>query len=77
MTDDKAAELAKTSFKIESDRSKLREKYYKKFAKDISPLVGARWLMVERTINNLMDLQIAAEMPLIQEGWEAPPAQDN
>ena len=32
-----------------------------------------RDLMVERTINNLMDLQIAAEMPLIQEGWEAPP----
>ncbi len=77
MTDEKAAELAKTSFKIESDRSKLREKYYKKVAKEISPLVGARWLMVERTINNLMDLQLAAEMPLIQEGWEAPPAEDN
>lgn len=76
MTDDKAAELAKTSFKIESDRAKLREKYYKKFAKDLSPLVGARWLMIERTINNLMDLQIAAEMPLIQEGWEAPPPEE-
>ena len=77
MTDDKAAELAKTSFKVESDRAKLRQKYYKKFAKEVSPLVGARWLMIERTINNLMDLQIAAEMPLIQEGWEAPPAEDN
>lgn len=76
MTDDKAADLAKTSFKVESSRSKLREKYYKKFAKEISPLVGARWLMLERTINNLMDLQIAAEMPLIQEGWEAPPAEE-
>lgn len=77
MNDEKAAELAKTSFKLESDRSKLRQKYYKKFAKEISPLVGARWLMVERTINNLFDLQLAAEMPLIQEGWEAPPAEDN
>lgn len=77
MNDEKASELAKTSFKLESDRSKLRQKYYKKFAKDISPLVGARWLMVERTINNLFDLQLAAEMPLIQEGWEAPPAEDN
>jgi hypothetical protein len=74
MTEDKAADLAKTSFKVESRRNKLREKYYKKFAKEMSPLVGARWLMLERTINNLMDLQIAAEMPLIQEGWEAPPA---
>ena len=73
MTDDKASELAKESFKVENDRRKLREKYYKKFAKEVSPLVGARWLMVERTINNLMDLQIAAEMPLIQKGWEAPP----
>ena len=77
MNDDKAAELAKTSFKLEGDRAKLRQKYYKKFAKEVSPLVGARWLMVERTINNLMDLQLAAEMPLIQEGWEAPPVEDN
>lgn len=77
MTDDKADELAKTSFQIESDRAKLREKYYKKFAKEISPLVGARWLMIERTINNLMDLQIASEMPLIQQGWEAPPAPED
>ena len=77
MNDEKAGELAKTSFKLESDRAKLRQKYYKKFAKEVSPLVGARWLMVERTINNLMDLQLAAEMPLIQEGWEAPPAEDN
>lgn len=77
MNDEKASELAKTSFELESDRSKLRQKYYKKFAKEISPLVGARWLMVERTINNLFDLQLAAEMPLIQEGWEAPPAEDN
>ena len=73
MTDEKAAELARTSFKVENDRSKLREKYYKKFEKELSPLVAARWLMVERTINTLMDLQISAEMPLIQEGWEAPP----
>ena len=76
MTEDKASDLAKESFKIENDRRKLREKYYKKFAKDLDPLVGARWLMVERTINNLMDLQIAAEMPLIQEGWEAPPPEE-
>ena len=75
MTDEKAAELAKTSFKLESDRAKLREKYYKKFAKELSPLVGARWLMVERAINTMMDLQISADMPLIQEGWEAPPSE--
>ncbi len=73
MTDETADELAKNSFKIESDRVKLRQNYYKKFAKELSPLVGARWLMTERAINNLMDLQIQAEMPLIQKGWEAPP----
>lgn len=77
MTEEKAADLAKVSFQVEGDRAKLRQKYYKKFAKEISPLVGARWLMLERTINNLMDLQIAAEMPLIQEGWESPPTEYN
>ena len=77
MTDEKAGELAKTSLKLEGDRGKLRQKYYKKFEKELSPLVGARWLMIERAINNVMDLQLAAEMPLIQEGWEAPPAESN
>ena len=77
MTDEKAAELAKTSFKIEGDRAKLRQKYYKKFEKELSPLVGARWLMIERTINNLMDLQIMTELPLIQKGWEAPPPEED
>ena len=37
----------------------------------------ARMLMIERTINNLMDLQIQAELPLIQKGWEAPPPEEN
>jgi hypothetical protein len=73
MTNETAAEIAETSLKLDGKRGQLRQKYYKKFAKEISPLVGARWLMVERTINNLMDLQLASEMPLIQEGWEAPP----
>lgn len=73
MTDEKAEELAKRSLKLEGQRAKLREQYYKKFSKDLSPLVAARWLMVERMINNLVDLQLSAEMPLIQKGWEAPP----
>ena len=77
MTDETAAELAKNSFKIEGDRAKLRQKYYKKFEKELSPLVGARWLMIERTINNLMDLQIMTELPLIQKGWEAPPPEED
>jgi hypothetical protein len=75
MTDEKADELAKSAIGGEKDRTKLREKYYKKFAKELSPTVAARWWQVERQIGLLMDLQIANEMPLVQKGREEPTGQ--
>ena len=79
MTDETADELAKTSFKIESDRGpSCARSTTRSSPRTVSPLVGARWLMLERTINNLMDLQTGRpRCRLIQEGWEAPPAEDN
>ena len=65
MTDDKAADLAKTSFKIESDRSKLREKYYKKMRKELGGVIAARFWQVDGLIQDLLDLQIAQELPIV------------
>jgi hypothetical protein len=65
MTDEKAKELAETSIKIEEDRIKLRKDYFKKFNKDVDSRTAARWLQLERTITNLILLQVQTELPLI------------
>jgi len=73
MTDEKADRIARDAIKLDKDRLNLREKYYKKYAKEMSPVLAARWVQVERVIQTAFDLQMASEIPLIEEGWEAPP----
>jgi hypothetical protein len=65
MTDEKAKELAENSIKIEEDRVKLQKKYFDRLRKDINARVAARWLQLERTITNLLLLQVQTELPLI------------
>jgi len=65
MTEPKAKELADRSFKIEEDVIKLRRDYYKKVEKAINSSTAARFVMVERQIGMLVDLQIASDLPLI------------
>jgi hypothetical protein len=65
MTDEKAEELAKRSFELEEKEVKLRKKYYKKVAKELSPIAAARFFQLERQLNLLIGIQIAWELPLI------------
>lgn len=66
LTDADAAAIAKESFSIQKERLKLREKYYRKVEKAISSLVAARFIQVDQTLNMMIDLQIAAELPLLE-----------
>jgi hypothetical protein len=66
MTDTDAATIAKDWFSIQKERTKLREKYHEKVAKATSELIAARFIQVENTIGMLIDLQIAAELPLME-----------
>lgn len=65
-TDEKANTLVKAVLKNDGSRTKLYNKYYGKFAKATTPVLAARWLQLERAINALIRVQIAAEMPLIE-----------
>lgn len=68
MTDQKASELAKQVFANMKARTTLMEKYYKEFSKVIGPTLAARLMQVENAVNNIIDLQIASELPLIEPG---------
>jgi hypothetical protein len=66
VTDDVAAELAKTYFEIRANRLKINKAYYKKAAKIISKKEAARFIQILAQIQLLIDIQIAAEIPLIE-----------
>lgn len=67
MTDDKATELASRALALEEKRTALKRKYVGRIGAAMSPVVAARFLQVENQINTLLDLQIAQELPLIQQ----------
>ena len=66
MTDAKAKELVQKTFKLEGEVLKLQEKYYQKVEKALSSTEAARFIQVERQIRLLLDVQIAAQIPLVK-----------
>ena len=66
MTDKQATELAKGSFDIEEKKTDLKRKYFKKFSKVIPATKAARFFQIENQLNMVLDLQVAASLPLIK-----------
>lgn len=65
MTNAQATTLAKTSFDIESGRTELKRKYFEKFSKVVPALKAARFFQIENQLNLVLDLQVAASLPLL------------
>ncbi len=66
MTDEKANELIKNSFIFLEDRLSLNKKYFNKFAKALTPTVAAKYMQVENAIQLVLDIGIAANLPLFE-----------
>jgi hypothetical protein len=66
LTDAKADELIKNSFNFLEDRLSLNKKYYDKFAKVLTPTVAAKYMQLEHQIQLVLDLSIAANLPLMK-----------
>ena len=66
MTDDQTTKLADEVFSLEEKRTDLKRKYYKKFSKVVGPKKAARFFQIENQLNSLIDMRIAAEVPLIK-----------
>ena len=60
--------------KLNKERNSLREKYYKKMRKDLGGVLAARFFQIDRILNEIIDLQVSAELPLVQH--TAAPAQE-
>ncbi len=66
MTDKKADELIKNSFDFAQGQLKLNKKYYKKFAAALTPAVAAKYMQVENAFQLMIDVTIAANVPLFE-----------
>lgn len=66
MTDEEAGTFARKWMALQKERMALREKYFGKIAKATSNKIAARFLQVENAIGMLIDLEIAAEAPLLK-----------
>ena len=64
LTNAKAGELLMNSFSFLEDRLSLNKKYYKKFAEALTPTVAAKYMQLENQIQLILDLSIAANLPL-------------
>jgi hypothetical protein len=70
LTDAKADQLIKTSFKFQGDRLSINEKYYSKFAKALTPTVAAKYMQLEYQIQLIIDLMVSSNLPLAKKPGE-------
>lgn len=66
MTDAQVQSLADRSFKLENKRNDLKQKYFKKISKAVSPKTAARFIQLENRLDLLLNLQLADSIPMIQ-----------
>ncbi len=66
LTDKKASELAMKTFELQKRRTKLMKKYFKRFERVLPSTTAAKFLMIERSINLMRDVQIISNLPLIK-----------
>jgi hypothetical protein len=66
VTDALADKLARKALDIERRRTGLLEKYYDRVKTSVSPKAAVRFLQVEYQLLLLIDLQIAASLPVVK-----------
>jgi hypothetical protein len=67
MTDAKADQLAHRAMEIDDQRLALRKKYYDLLKKALPTVLVVRFFQLENQIQSIVDLQIAANLPIIEE----------
>jgi hypothetical protein len=66
ISNEKADELMKTFLDLDGQYLDLRNEYFNKVKKAISPTVAARFMQVENQMNALVQLKIMSELPLVK-----------
>ena len=65
LTDEKATDLITRAVGLEGKEHALKERYLKEFLAVLPAKVVARFFQVEARINNLIDLELSGQIPLV------------
>jgi hypothetical protein len=65
MTDEKADELANLALELENQRNSVKRYYYERVREQLGGIIAARFLQVENQMLMIIDLQIAASLPIV------------
>jgi len=66
LTDEVADRVARGALDVEGRRNTLKARYYDRFKSALSPKAAARFLQIENQILLILDLQVAAALPIVQ-----------
>jgi hypothetical protein len=66
VTDALADKLAMKALELEGRRTALKEKYYARIKTAMSATTAARFLQIENQLQSIIDLQIAASLPIVK-----------
>jgi hypothetical protein len=66
LSDAETEKFAREVFDLEADRVKLKQKWFKKFTAVVPARKAARFFQIENQVDAVIDLKIAAAMPLIK-----------
>ena len=67
MTDAMANQLANQILSIEQQRIALKKKFYDRMKTNVGAITAMRFLQVENQLERLVDLQLAAQLPVASE----------
>jgi hypothetical protein len=67
LTDAVCDELAKQVLSIEQERVALKRKYYDRVKSELNAMTAMRFLQVENQLERIVDLQVAAQLPVAGE----------
>ena len=66
LSDATAKDLGSRLLDFQKKRVQLREKYFNRMAKEINAIVAAKFVQVEIQLEDLLDLGIASQVPLVK-----------
>jgi len=66
LSDEKATELAKMRFEYEERLLAVKKKYFEKLSKALTLKLAARFFQIENQLLDVIDLQVASNLPVIQ-----------
>lgn len=68
MTDEKADQLIRNAMSYQKQRGELVAKYYDRVKQELGAITAARFVQIENQLLSIVDLRIAAELPIVGAG---------